>query len=216
MSKIKRIHTTQSLVASLDFPENFLLLRERQTSKLGQRAHGQITYQVLLDPSRSRVFLRIIANEGSGSFSNKPVPVQGLQACVAQRDRLQLLRSGILKPAIQGRSACNAGFIAAALVEEGLLERDPEKRHNLHDVGLWSSWTQEQLATPGELTEIRLETPAKPAIASLNEANEASGSETSDLVGCDEPSVDVIEGKTETLLASVSPPLSRGRRNGGE
>lgn len=139
-----------------DLPEHFLCVRQAEASKLGLRAHGNIIYQTLLDPDRSRVFLRVIANSGSGSFSDEPVHVDKLAQAVANRDPNKPLRGSELQTAIVGKSVCNAGFMAAVLVAEGLLGRDAAKRFDLLDLERWQTWTAEQLATPGQLAEVRL------------------------------------------------------------
>jgi len=143
-------------VLPADLPEHFLLVRQANAGKLGLRAHGHIVYQTLLDPERRRVFLRVVTNSGSGSFSDEPVHVDKLARAVASRDPNKPLRGSVLQGAIVGKSVCNAGFFAAALVAEGLLGRDPAKRFDLLDLERWQTWTAEQLATPGELVQVRL------------------------------------------------------------
>lgn len=143
-------------VLPADLPEHFLLVRQANAGKLGLRAHGHIVYQTLLDPERRRVFLRVVTNSGSGSFSDEPVHVDKLARAVASRDPNKPLRGSVLQGAIVGKSVCNAGFFAAVLVAEGLLGRDPAKRFDLLDLERWQTWTAEQLATPGELAQVRL------------------------------------------------------------
>lgn len=143
-------------VLPADLPEHFLLVRQANAGKLGLRAHGHIVYQTLLDPERRRVFLRVVTNSGSGSFSDEPVHVDKLARAVASRDPNKPLRGSALQGAIVGKSVCNAGFFAAVLVAEGLLGRDPAKRFDLLDLERWQTWTAEQLATPGELAQVRL------------------------------------------------------------
>lgn len=139
-----------------DLPEHFLLVRQANADKLGLRAHGHIVYQTLLDPERRRAFLRVVTNSGSGSFSDEPVHVDKLARAVASRDPNKPLRGSALQGAIVGKSVCNAGFFAAVLVAEGLLGRDPAKRFDLLDLERWQTWTAEQLATPGEMAQVRL------------------------------------------------------------
>lgn len=143
-------------VLPADLPEHFLLVRQANAGKLGLRAHGHIVYQTLLDPDRRRVFLRVVTNSGSGSFSDEPVHVDKLARAVASRDPNKPLRGSVLQGAIVGKSVCNAGFFAAVLVAEGLFGRDPAKRFDLLDLERWQTWTAAQLATPGELAQVRL------------------------------------------------------------
>lgn len=146
-----------------DLPEFFLRVRQAEASKLGLRAHGNIVYQTLIDPDRQRVFLRVVANSGSGSFSDEPVHVDKLAEAVGSRDITKPLRGSVLQGAIVGKSVCNAGFFAAVLVAEGLLGRDAAKRFDLLDLERWQAWTAEQLACEGELTEVRLKSDATDA-----------------------------------------------------
>jgi hypothetical protein len=156
MPKISRTTISQASAAAGDLPSHFLCAHERNASKLGQRAHGNISYQVLIYPDRKQVFLRIVANAGSGSFSDEPVPVNKLQQYISHRDMAKPIRASTIQPAIAGKSSCNAGFIAAALVAEGLLTRDPSKRHDLLDADVWESWSGEQLTTEGNLPEVQV------------------------------------------------------------
>ena len=137
-------------------PETYFLVSERNADKLGQRAHGGLTFQVLTDKARSQLWVRVTANAGSGSFSDQPVSIEKLRRCVTDRETTKALRASALQPAIQARSACNAGFTAAALVNLGLLGKDPDKRHDLIDRGLWDSWTAEQLRADRDLVEVKL------------------------------------------------------------
>ncbi|WP_374429508.1 hypothetical protein [Ideonella dechloratans] len=160
-------------------PEFFLSVRQAEAAKLGLRAHGNIVYQVLLDPERQRVFLRVVANSGSGSFSDEPVLVDKLARAVADRDRNKPLRGSELQSAILGKSVCNSGFMAAVLVTEGLLGRNPAKRFDLLDLERWQTWTADQLATPGELTEVRLKAegidPAKDKLVAVGKVVKGKG-----------------------------------------
>ena len=60
------------------------------------------------------------------------------------------------KSAFIGRSTCNGGFLAAVLLAEGLLGRDPTRPQRLVDTGHWSDWSAQQLDTPGELPCVRI------------------------------------------------------------
>lgn len=177
-------------VLPADLPEHFLLVRQANAGKLGLRAHGHIVYQTLLDPERRRVFLRVVTNSGSGSFSDEPVHVDKLARAVASRDPNKPLRGSVLQGAIVGKSVCNAGFFAAVLVAEGLLGRDPAKRFDLLDLERWQTWTAEQLATPGELAQVRL----KEEAADLKKDKVAA---TGKAVKGKEPSVETDTGLAE-------------------
>lgn len=194
-------------VLPADLPQHFLLVRQANAGKLGLRAHGHIVYQTLLDPERRRVFLRVVTNSGSGSFSDEPVHVDKLARAVASRDPNKPLRGSALQSAIVGKSACNAGFFAAVLVAEGLLGRDPAKRFDLLDQERWQTWMAEQLATPGELAQVRLKADAadlkqgrpvkgqSPAIESV--AGPAEDIEEAGETGASEADTDATDSASE-------------------
>lgn len=174
--KPQNIPITKTDSTAADLPETFLLVRESTASKLGQRADGALTYQLLADPARQHLFIRVVANAGSGSFSDQPVLVEKLRQCVLGRDMSKALRASVLAPAIRGKSACNSGFTAAALVNLGLLGRDPDKRHDLVDLGRWDSWTAEQLTSGRDLPTVKLRPepaerprPLQPSIEKIEE-----------------------------------------------
>lgn len=155
-------------------PDHFLRVRQGEAAKLGLRAHGNLVYEVLLDPERARVFLRLVANSGSGSFSDEPVLIDKLVDAVSSRDTAKPLRGAVLQGAITGKSVCNAGFLAAVLVAEGLFGRDPAKRFDLLNLDRWQMWISEQLAAVGDLVEVRLKSEgATPKKAKRKEAGKA-------------------------------------------
>lgn len=167
-------------------PQSFLLLRQGQAHKLGQRAHGALGYQVLLDPERTTVYLRVVTNSGSGSFSDEPVGVQKLAQAVATRDQRSPLRGSVLQSAIVGKSVCNSGFMAAVLVAEGLLGRKQDKRFDLEDLGQWDAWTATQLSVQGELPVVRLDDVAKASEPKTGRGTEAASHEAAALAVKDE------------------------------
>jgi hypothetical protein len=182
-------------------PDHFLCVRQAEAAKLGLRAHGNIAYQVLLDPERQRVFLRVIANSGSGSFSDEPVHVEKLARAVANREPNKPLRGSELQAAIAGRSVCNAGFMAAVLVTEGLLGRDAAKRFDLLDLERWQTWTAEQLATQGDLTEVRLKPegidPKKDKLVAVGKVVKGKGLVIKAVTGAGHAEPDVASASTD-------------------
>lgn len=197
MPKISRTTISQANATADDLPSHFLCAYERNASKLGQRAHGDISYQILLCPDRKQVFLRIVANAGSGSFSDEPVSVKKLQQYISHRDTSKPIRASTIQPAITGKSSCNAGFIAAALVAEGLLTRDASKRHDLLDTGAWESWSGEQLSAEGDLPEVQVA-----VTSSMQGTEQASDAEA-------EASITAAE---DDSTASAEPDAERPRR----
>ncbi|WP_343622406.1 hypothetical protein [Roseateles puraquae] len=137
-------------------PQTYLLLREAHAAKLGPRSVGAIVFQVLTDPERQALFLRIAGNEGGGYVSDEAVSVQAIRQCISEQPADEPLRAASFKPAFIGKSNNNSGFMTAILVHEGLLSRDAEKTHLMTDTGRWDAWCTEHMAIGGELTSVRV------------------------------------------------------------
>ena len=156
-----------------------LLARENSIAKLSKRGRGTLVYQVLLDPGRQHAYLRISANTGGGYFSREAVPVSAIRDCLAQQPEDQPLRSSAFKPAFTNRSNNNAGFLAAALVAEGLLDRDPDQPHLLTRRGQIDDWERTLLGISGGLAVIPV-SPAKAITVTEAEAIEQPDPATED------------------------------------
>jgi hypothetical protein len=136
----------------------YLLLRSGTAKKLGKQSKGSIGYQLLTDGARKEVWLAITANDGGGYFSYEGVSLASVQTCISDIKPEQSFPSKLLQTAFTGRSSNNAGFLAAILREEALLELAPgtEGKHILS--GDWAAWKAAVLALPGtpaEITDIR-------------------------------------------------------------
>ncbi len=139
-----------------DTRPTFRLIREARAPKLSLRSNGSLTYQVLTDEARSGVWLRIAVNHEGGCFSDEAVPLAAILDCVRELRPDAALQALSFKSAFIGRSTCNGGFLAAVLLAEGLLGRDPTRPQRLVDTGHWSDWSAQQLDTPGELPCVRI------------------------------------------------------------
>lgn len=139
-----------------DTRPTFRLIREARAPKLSLRSNGSLTYQVLTDEARSGVWLRIAVNHEGGCFSDEAVPLAAILDCVRELRPDAALQALSFKSAFIGRSTCNGGFLAAVLLAEGLLGRDPTRPQRLVDTGRWSDWSAQQLDTPGELPCVRI------------------------------------------------------------
>ncbi len=139
-----------------DTRPTYRLIREASAPKLSLRSNGSLTYQVLTDEARSGVWLRIALNHEGGCFSDEAVPLAAILDCLRELGPDAALQALSFKPAFVGRSTCNGGFLAAVLLAEGLLGRDPTRPQRLVDTGRWSDWSVQQLDTPGELTCVRI------------------------------------------------------------
>jgi hypothetical protein len=63
-------------------PQLFWLLKEGTAPKLGARAEGTISYNVLACKERRQLFIAITGNKGGGYFSKEYVKISKIEACL--------------------------------------------------------------------------------------------------------------------------------------
>ena len=129
---------------------SYLSLKLAKAKKTGQRATGEITYRVLCDPRKTLLSLTIVANEGGGYWSREIIPFEGIELCLADFSDGKPLPAKALRDAFVGKSVNNAGFLAAILRAEGLLEAAPDVAHQHRVTGSWEQWKSQQLQLDGE------------------------------------------------------------------
>lgn len=193
---------TTAVVQIPDTRPTFRLIREARAPKLSLRSNGSLTYQVLTDEVRSGVWLRIAVNHEGGCFSDEAVPLALILDCVRALAPDAALQALSFKRAFVGRSTCNGGFLAAVLLAEGLLGREPTRPQRLVDTGRWSDWSAQQLDTPGELACVRIG--KAPAVNVLARASDAQDGDA-------EPTRPIVEPST-ALPQSTGRVGKRGRR----
>jgi hypothetical protein len=106
---------------------------------------GGIRYAVLTDPGRSRVFLTILTNEGSGNFNREIVAFDDIEEAIADQPADTRFGVKVFRVAFIGKSNNNAGFLAAALVHAGLLAPSGVKHQYLKS-GDWPAFEADMLA----------------------------------------------------------------------
>jgi len=123
------------------------IIHQASCQKLSGRAQGQLNYQIAYSDTVNQLFLRIVANSSGGYFSKEWVPVETI---VSSLDAV--IRSGVpftapkLIPAFVSKSQNNAGFMAAVLLAEGVLEKVADKQHLLKlTTEGFSNWTDKWL-----------------------------------------------------------------------
>jgi hypothetical protein len=153
--------TTTELPAPTDttMPEatatqSFWLLKAGTAPKLGARAEGSISYNVLADNNRQQLFITIKANKGGGYFSKEHVDITKIEACLDTSPSAKAFPSKTFKEAFVGRSSNNAGFLVAVLRHEGLIAAAPEAETQHVRSGDWAAWKKSTLAEAGKLIEI--------------------------------------------------------------
>lgn len=133
---------------------SYWLLKDSKCPKLSKYSEGGIKYQLLASDDRVSLHIRITANEGGGYYSKEVINFDQVEECLNNCDPEKPFPSKALKEAFVGRSSNNAGFLAAILREEGLLDaaKEPESQHMLSaDI---TAWKKSVLASQGSKIEI--------------------------------------------------------------
>lgn len=133
-------------------PTSYRLLKAAQAPKVGQRASGKIGYEVITDPEHKRLWLRITSNESGGYFSRELILFARALACLPKAHTDEPFPSKTFASAFDGRSANNAGFLAAILRAEGLLVPAPDNAFLHLRIGDWNEWKKALLV--GQSTEL--------------------------------------------------------------
>jgi len=120
----------------------YWLLKDSHCKKLGKRSEGGMKYQLLAGDDKATLYIRVTANESGGYFSKELVPFTGIEQCLEKCAEASSFPSKTFRDAFVGRSTNNAGFLAAILREEGLLEaaQEEEFQHVLAaDIVAWKT-----------------------------------------------------------------------------
>jgi len=120
----------------------YWLLKDSHCKKLGKRSEGRVKYQLLAGDDRATLYIRVTANESGGYFSKELVPFSEIEQCLEKCAKASSIPSKAFRDAFVGRSTNNAGFLAAILREEGLLEaaQEEEFQHVLAaDITAWKT-----------------------------------------------------------------------------
>jgi len=133
-----------------------LRLKSGKAPKLGQHAHGAIHYELLTDPSRQTLLLRLAGNDGGGNYSPELLPFARVQMVAAGLPPDSPVPSRVFRSCFRGRSQNNAGFACCLLRAEGLLLPVEGKRYQHRVVGDWENWVTQTLALSGEPAELPL------------------------------------------------------------
>ncbi|KWC78943.1 hypothetical protein WL58_21890 [Burkholderia cepacia] len=146
-----------------------LLLRSGEARKVGQRSTGAIRYDIVSDGERTKVFIRITGNDGGGYFSRELVDFDKAIDNVASHKDGSPFPSKVFASAFAGKSSNNAGFLAAVLRGEQLLDAAPGSDFQHVISGEWADWKAATLQLEGTPIEEPKPSDAAPA----DEANKA-------------------------------------------
>ena len=131
---------------------SFWTLKDATAKKLGKRSEGTISYQLLADADRQRLFIAITGNENGGYFSRERVPFQKVRDSLNSFSN-KSFPSKALRDAFFGRSSNNPGFLAAVLSAEGLIAADATTESLHKAIGDWPAFEEAMLALPGTLLQ---------------------------------------------------------------
>lgn len=162
---------TENLQVKRTHPVAFWMLKHATCKKLGRQSVGGISYEFLADIERQNLSVRITANFGGGYFSREIVPFSAVKACLDRREADKPFPSKLFKESFIGRSANNAGFMAALLRAEGLLALAPDTETQHIVSGDWSAFAKTMLAEPGEKIEIEMPIPVNVVADAEPDAN---------------------------------------------
>ncbi|MBR8218294.1 hypothetical protein HT749_31955 [Burkholderia cepacia] len=126
-----------------------ILLRSGEARKVGQRSTGTIRYDIVSDSERTKVFIRITGNDGGGYFSRELVDFDKAIDGIASYKDGSPFPSKIFAPAFVGKSSNNAGFLAAVLRGEQLLDAAPGSDFQHVVSGEWADWKSDALKLEG-------------------------------------------------------------------
>lgn len=155
--------------------DSYLSLKSAKASKSGARSQGYVHYRILTDAHRSQIFLTLVANDGSGCFSREIVPFARIESAVQGIAAGKPIASKQFQPCFVSKSQNNAGFLAAVLRNEKLLQAVPDAVHQHALAGDWPAWKTAMLTLADGAETYRPE-PPKPRGNSVNKmANAADG-----------------------------------------
>ncbi|MBV1774350.1 hypothetical protein KSF73_01340 [Burkholderiaceae bacterium DAT-1] len=137
----------------------FLLIKEAQAKKLRSKSKGMLSYQLLIEPDRSNLWIRITGNEGRGYFNDHPMSCQSISSLISTQNQEKGFSAKLLNSITSGRSTNNAYFLAAILINEGVIKPDPNGGPLLFLTENVSQWLSSQLSGNG--TTIILEPKVK-------------------------------------------------------
>jgi hypothetical protein len=115
------------------------------------KANGSLVYyDIGHERATGRVLIRVVGNDGGGTFSKEFVPFSGIKRAVDDAGgRKSPFRGGdACQQAYKGKSRNNGSFLAYALRGEGLLAKASEKDSMVLAAGDWDAWERDVRAIP--------------------------------------------------------------------
>jgi hypothetical protein len=188
-------------------PESYLSLKSAKAPKSGARSQGDVHYRILTDAARRQLYLTLVANDSSGGFSREIVPFARIESAVHGLSAGQPIAAKQFQSCFVRKSQNNAGFLAAVLRHEKLLQAVPEAAHPHALAGDWSAWKTALLAQADQAEPYRPEAP-KPrgqrvSASAATTAPSPAATDTTDTTAAEVPASPAVGG-----AAAVSPPAA--------
>ncbi|MBR9888167.1 MAG: hypothetical protein GYB20_10810 [Oceanospirillales bacterium] len=123
-------------------------IHQGSTPKLSPKSTDELTYEIGIHAETKQLHLRITANGTGGYFSDEWIPVDAIEQCFDQTfNKETAFSSTRLRPVfVQGKSANNAGFLAAVLRQEQLFSPHEKNCFQHLLTGDFSKWKKQLLA----------------------------------------------------------------------
>ena len=106
-------------------------------AKLSARGIGDLEYEIGINESTTESCIRIVGNASSGAFSNKWINFNDVQN-IFEKIEEETFRAVVLRDLYANASSNNAGFLASALREEGVIKSLPEQSTSIQ-LGEWKT-----------------------------------------------------------------------------
>lgn len=139
--------------------KSYLSLKLGRAAKTGSRSQGYIHYRILKDIDQELLHIAIVANDGGGCYSKEIIPFDKIELCLQKTDINKPIASKIFEQAFIGKSANNAGFMAAILRTENLLMPAPNSLHQHVIQADWATWKTSMLALASTAEHFQPEPP---------------------------------------------------------
>jgi hypothetical protein len=165
--------TQTETIPSTSAPPAYLSLKVGQAIKTGSRSQGYLHYRILTDTAQQQLFITLIGNDGDGCYSKEIVPFSQIEQCLHGIDTGKPIASKRFQSAFIGKSANNAGFLAAILRAEWLLAPAPEALHQHAVQPDWPAWKTALLALAPKAEPYQPE-PPKSRIRSITTVPDSS------------------------------------------
>lgn len=124
------------------------LIRQGSAPKLSPKSTDELTYEIGIHAESKQLHLRIASNGTGGYFSDEWILVETIEQCFdAAFSKETAFSSTRLRPVfLQGKSANNAGFLAAVLRQEKLFSPHEKNCFQHLLTGDFGKWKKQLLA----------------------------------------------------------------------